>query len=134
MGEEDPSQQRVGEDQLSLVGVAAGEPLGDGIYRCTAFVEKPDSATAARELRTPGLPEGEYLAHCGSFVFAPEIFACLSELASSTKPGAELELADAQSLLLGRTGGDYLLCESPVRVYDVGTPEGYAEAFQAFLI
>ena len=44
----DRVRARLAESQLDVaeVGVAGGEPLGDGIFRCRDFVEKPDLATA----------------------------------------------------------------------------------------
>jgi UTP--glucose-1-phosphate uridylyltransferase len=122
--------QPVDAAELSRVGTVAGEPLGKGVYRCTDFVEKPDAATAAERLRTPGLPEGEYLAHCGLYVFDAAIFDCLRAVAESG-PAGEVELADAQRMLLDRRAGEYRLCRIDGRAYDTGTPGNYAAAFAA---
>ena len=121
--------QPVGPEQLSLVGVAAGRGLGEGVYRCTDFVEKPDSDTARRRLVTADLGEDRFLAHCGIYVLAPEIFDCLAELARADRAaGAEVQLADAQSMLLRRHPQDYYLYRIAGRALDTGTPAGYSAA------
>lgn len=126
--------QPVGEAGLSLVGVAGGVPLGGGVYRCTDFIEKPDLATARRRLRTGGLPAGRFLAHAGVYVFAAEIFDCIEELLSARRrSGAEVQLADAQSILLTRHPEDYYLMKISGQAYDTGTPAGYAATWKAFL-
>ena len=124
--------QTVGPDELALVGVAAGEPLGERVYRCAAFVEKPDLATARRRLTTPGLGTGRFLAHCGIYAFAPEIFNCLEGVRARLSAGEELQLAEAQAMLLARRPRDYYLIEIAGRAYDTGTPLGYAAAQAAF--
>jgi UTP--glucose-1-phosphate uridylyltransferase len=124
--------QAVGAEQLPYVGTVGGEPIGPSVYKCTAFVEKPDLATARQRLRTPGLAEGEYLAHCGIYAFTPEIFDCLSWLASADRPaGQELGLADAQSILLKRHPDSYYLYRIDGKAYDIGIPANYAAALEA---
>jgi len=123
--------QTVSEEMLQFVGIARGEPLGRDLYRCTGFAEKPSPPWAQRALRTPGLSEGEYLAHAGIYIFTAEIFDCLDEVAASLPSEAELELADAQSLLLSRHPLDYYLYRLVGRTLDTGNPTGYARAIQA---
>ena len=124
--------QTVGPDELPRVGTARGEPLADRVYRCTRFVEKPTPAEADRDLVTPHLPKNRYLAHCGIYGFTPEIFACLAEVArAGSQPGHEVQLADAQSLLLERHSRDYHQLHLAGRAYDTGTPAGYARTFAA---
>ena len=121
--------QPVGPEQLSLVGVAAGVGVGERIYRCTDFVEKPDPDTARARLTTAELGPDRFLAHCGLYVLTPEIFDCLSELARADRAaGDEVQLADAQSMLLRRHREDYYLCRIAGRALDTGTPTGYAAA------
>jgi len=95
-------------------------------------VEKPDQDTARRLLRTNGLPEGRYLAHCGIYLFDAEIFDCLEEeqfqVESSQK---ELELAAAQLALLRRHPESYNLYHIEGKAYDTGNPEGYLRALGA---
>ena len=51
---------------------------------------------------------------------------------AATRPGGrELQLADAQSLLLERHREDYYLLHVRGRSWDMGTPAGYARAFAA---
>ena len=121
----------VGPEALGLVGVARGEPIRGNVFRCTHFVEKPDLAVARKLLRSPGLPEDQFLAHCGIYLFTSEIFQCLADLAAKLPEGKELQLADAQSLLLKRRPNDYYLVRIAGRALDTGTPETYAAALEA---
>ena len=125
--------QPVGADQIGQVGVPKGQPLGGGLYRCDDFVEKPDLATADSRLHTPGLVDGQFLGHCGIYVFTPEIFDCLGELApEAARESRELSLADAQSLLLAGHPERYFLYQIKGRAYDTGTPANYVKAVAAF--
>jgi UTP--glucose-1-phosphate uridylyltransferase len=121
--------QPVGTEELAKVGAGRGEPIEDRLYRCTDLVEKPDAATARARLVTPGLDADRFLAHAGIYVFTGEILRILTELSSLDRPGREeIELTDAQSLLLARYGESYFLYRIAGRAYDTGTPSGYAEA------
>ncbi len=125
--------QTISATELSKVGVAGGIRIQQDTYRCTCFVEKPDIDTARRKLRTDGLPKDTFLAHSGIYIFTPEIFECIEEVAvAAEKTAGEIELADAQSLLLTRRPKKYLLHNISGRAYDVGNPAGYAEAQVAF--
>jgi len=125
--------QDVGPDQLHLVGVGAGEPITERVYRCTDFVEKPDPATARDRLTTPGMPPDRFLAHAGIFAVAWEIFDCLAELeAHGRTTRGEIQFADALSVLLGRHPDGYYLYRIDGRAYDTGTPACYAAAQAAF--
>ncbi len=121
--------QTVNRSQLHLVGVCRGEPMREGLYRCTDIVEKPTDAEAG-QLDTPGLAEGEFLAHAGIYVFTDEIFDCLAPLVSARAQGQEVGLTEAQQALLARHGESYLLCRIAGRCLDVGTPAGYAAAVE----
>lgn len=124
--------QTVDSSQLRLVGVCRGEPVADRLYRCTAVAEKPDAA-AAKELVSPGLPEGQYLAHAGIYVFTSEIFDCLDPLVAARAEGSEVGLTEAQQTLLARHQDDYMLYHIEGRTLDVGTPAGYAAAQAAMV-
>lgn len=121
--------QGVGAGELARVGAVRGDAMDAGVYRCTHFVEKPRTGEQRAALVTPGLDEGTYLAHCGIYAFTAEIFDCLAEAAAAGAP-RELELADAQSLLLERHPRDYYLLRIAGRSLDVGTPDGYAATFE----
>ena len=125
--------QTVPIDELSRVGVATGSLIQPHTYRCTYFVEKPDPATAWEKLATEGLPEGSFLAHCGIYVFSREMFNCLSQVRrSSHRTNKEVELADAQTILLKKYPERYFLHEVRGRAYDIGTPSGYSCTQAAF--
>jgi len=125
--------QLVSAYELPRVGVAAGIPIQQDIYQCTDFVEKPDLLTARQRLVTAGLPKDIFLAHCGIYIFGPEIFDCLSEVSSKTRDAdGEIELADAQAVLLKKYPEEYFLYKIAGRAYDTGTPIGYATAQSAF--
>ncbi|MFP4053277.1 MAG: sugar phosphate nucleotidyltransferase [Phycisphaerae bacterium] len=125
--------QTVGEQELAKVGVCAGEPLDGRVYRCRALAEKPSLQQARRELATPGLPEGTWLAHNGLYAFSAEIFDCLREIAEQDSGEGELELAAAQQRLLQLHPGDYLLHRSAGVAMDTGSPPGYLRAFASLL-
>ena len=120
-------------EELSKVGAATGIEIQQNIYRCIDLVEKPDLATAREKLVTDGLLPDTFLAHCGIYIFSPEIFACLQQLSNMIKtPDKEIELAEAQALLLKKSPEKYFLYKIAGRAYDIGTPAGYAEAQAAF--
>ncbi len=124
--------QTVDEAELPRVGTAAGEEIGDRLYRCTAFIEKPKVEQARAKLRMPNLPQGQYLAHAGIYVFTPEVVECLSRLAAGTRPaGAEIQLVDAQLMLLQRHPQQYYLYHIDGRAYDTGTPTNFLLAQKA---
>ncbi len=125
--------QPVPEDELSKVGVASGNQIGQDVYRCRRFIEKPDPVLARSELVTAGLADNTYLGHCGIYVFTREIFECIEQAcASARQAGKEVELADAQTLLLEKYPERYYLYKIAGAAYDLGTPSGYAEAQSVF--
>lgn len=124
--------QAVPEAELCRVGTAAGDPISDRVYCCGAFVEKPSIDIARARLRTSGLADGQYLGHCGIYVFQSAVFDCLREIAGTQLPDRELELADAQSLLLERFGESCFLFHISGQALDVGSPRGYLKAQKVF--
>lgn len=117
--------QAVDEAGLALVGVCRGELLGDNVYRCTKIIEKPAPDAASKQLVTPGIAKGNYLAHNGIYLLGGEIIGCLRELVADGCDG-ELGLTDAQQLLLKRHDERYYLKLTAGLTCDVGTPAGYA--------
>ena len=125
--------QEVSKDELSKVGVAKGVPIGQDLYRCSCIVEKPDLSTAREKLVTDGLGEDTFLGHCGIYIFSPEIFDCIAQVSTTAQKRAkEVELADAQALLLKKYPERYYLYKIAGRAYDLGTPGGYADAQTVF--
>ena len=122
----------VDEAVIHTMGVATGASAEERVFRCTEFVEKPDQDIARRLLRTKGLPNNRYLAHCGIYIFDPEIFDCLEEEGVQVeRSGKELELATAQLSLLQRHPESYYLYRIEGKAYDMGNPGGYLRAFGA---
>ena len=125
--------QTVSKDELSKVGVSSGAKIGQNLYRCKHFIEKPDLPSARAKLITDGLSVDTFLAHCGIYIFSPEIFYCIEQVNDiAQKEGNEVELADAQKLLLKKYPDKYYLYRISGRAYDVGTPKGYADAQTVF--
>ncbi len=127
--------QTVGPEDLSRVGVLAGDPLpGDEqTFRCTAIAEKPTLRTARKMLVTPTLGKDRFMAHAGIYAFTPEIFDCLDELAATLgDERGEVELTAAQEILLRRRPGDCYFRLVEGDPMDTGTPQGYAAAFERF--
>jgi UTP--glucose-1-phosphate uridylyltransferase len=123
----------VPKDELSKVGVASGVQIRQDIYRCTHFVEKPDLATARAKLVTAGLVEDTFLTHCGIYIFTPAVFDCIAQVsATAQKEAKEVELADAQALLLEKYPEQYYLYKIAGRAYDLGAPAGYTDAQAVF--
>jgi UTP--glucose-1-phosphate uridylyltransferase len=134
--------QPVGPEELPKVGTAGGEAilprpgldaqLASRIYRCRSFIEKPRLDLARQELRTPGLGEDQFLAHCGIYIFTAELFDCLARLAVQDRPmGQEIQLAEAQEMLLELHPENYHLYRIAGRAFDTGVPQGYLAAQDA---
>ena len=123
------SVSRVPEAQLYRYGTLAGTLLPGTqppVYKLRALSEKPTAEYARAHLRTPGVPEGEYLVHFGTHAFPPLIFECLEHLMThDQRVKGEIQLTSAQELLLER--GQYLACEVVGIRYDMGIPEGLIE-------
>jgi UTP--glucose-1-phosphate uridylyltransferase len=126
--------KRTPERLLHQFGTVRGEPVteaGDapeasGTYRVTAMVEKPTVERALAELRTPGLPLGEYLCFFGMHIFTPAIFDHLGyNIAHGIREKGEFQLTSAQARLAEHA--EYLAYEAHGERYDMGVPFGLAE-------
>ena len=125
--------QPVPESELSKVGVASGDQIEQDVYRCRRFIEKPDPDVARSQLITAGLAENKYLGHCGIYVFTREIFGCIEQAGAIARDaGKEVELADAQGLLLEQYPEQDYLYKISGQAYDLGTPIGYSDAQSVF--
>jgi len=100
------------------------------IFRATEFIEKPTPDQARERLVTPGLPDGQFLAHAGIYAFTSEIFSPLAHVRPDRT--GEIPFAAAQQLFLERHPKDYLLCQILGQAHDLGHPAGYAAAQAAF--
>lgn len=104
-------------EKLSRYGIVGGETVDARITRLTAMVEKPEPNEA------PG-----NLAINGRYLLSPDVFRYLREGKRGT--GNEIQLTDAIAQLLSETDL-YAYAYDGTR-YDIGTPEGYVEAVNAF--
>lgn len=126
------SVSHVPERDLYRFGTLAGVPVPPlspdqpPVYEISAIAEKPTIEYARTHLRTPGLPEDEYLCFFGIHAFTPAIFDCLGYLIEhDLRQRGEIQLTSAQALLFERER--YLVCEVAGVRYDMGIPEGLIE-------
>ena len=111
---------------LAGVPVAPVSPGEPPVYAISAIAEKPTVEYARAHLRTPGLPDDEYLCFFGIHAFTPAIFDCLGYLIEhDLRQRGEIQLTSAQALLFERER--YLVCEVAGVRYDMGIPEGLIE-------
>jgi UTP--glucose-1-phosphate uridylyltransferase len=125
--------QMTPEALLGLFGTIRGTPVDGarGLYRAEQIVEKPSVEVARRELATPGLPAGQYLAHFGQHIFSPQIFESLEYLIrNDIREKGEFQLTAAQEHLRQQTG-DYRVLVARGRRYDAGIPYGLLETQMA---
>lgn len=130
------SVMRTPEASLFRYGILAGRPLPDTappVYEIVTMAEKPTVEFAHAHLQTPGLPDGDYLAHFGIHAFTPAIFDCLAYLIENNqRERDEFQLTSAQVLLQERER--YLLCEVAGERLDMGNPEGLMETQLALVL
>lgn len=123
------SVARTPEVNIPRFGTVGGCPIpgtNPPVYEIAAMVEKPTEDYARRHLRTPGLPNGEYLCFFGIHVFTPTMFECLQHLIDNDiRVKGEIQLTSAQALLRERER--YLVSEVQGVRYDMGIPEGLVE-------
>lgn len=113
---------------VSHHGIAGGKELEAGIFELNQLLEKPDPEVAPA-LYSHGGSRLPYHALADRYLFSPEIFPCLHQLASNDDTKCELthamELLREKSGMLGVTWfGEKL---------DVGNPEGLAESNRIFI-
>ncbi len=121
---------------LPRVGVMQGKPVDGepGLYQALQIVEKPSLEQARRDLITPGLPPGCWLAHFGSYAFSPAIFAVLDDFVEhDIRRQGEIQMTDAQERL--RAGGaPYFGLVIDGVAYDAGIGDGWFAAQQAMTV
>ena len=107
----------VGDEAVSSYGIVCGTELENGIIEVTDVIEKPDP----RE--TPSR-----LAVAARYVLGPSVFAALRDTVPDAR--GEVQLADGLRAVLHEGGR---IVAVPLgrgeRRYDIGTVEGYCEAF-----
>ena len=119
----------VAEAEVPRYGIIAGVPVDAAeppVYQIRAMAEKPSVEQARSSLRTPGLPDDQYLSFFGIHAFTPGIFDCLAYLIQNDlRQRGEIQLTSAQALLFERER--YLLTALRGKRYDMGIPEGLIE-------
>ena len=123
------SVAHVREEIINRLGIVTGHRLGEtipAVYEIDNMVEKPALDYARQHLRTPGLPDGEYLGFFGIHVFPPVIFECLQHLIDhDLRYKGEIQMTSAQEIL-SKTQR-YLVCEVLGERFDMGVPDGLVE-------
>ncbi len=105
--------QEVPRDEVGSYGVIAGESIGEGIYRVSDMVEKPDPADAPSNL-----------AIIGRYILTPDIF----EIIENTKPGANGEIQITDALQEQARQGNVIAYKFQGRRFDCGSVPGFVEA------
>ncbi len=125
--------QRTDESQLHLFGTVRGEPVLDeaDTYKIMNFGEKPDPVFASQNLRTPGLPENEYLCVFGQYVLQSAIFDALDYLVENDiRESGEIQLTSAFEIARERV--EYYAYETKGLRCDTGVPEEYVRTMGRF--
>lgn len=125
--------QRTDESQLHLFGTVRGEPVSEepDTYRIMKFSEKPDPVFASQNLRTPGLPENEYLCVFGQYVLQSGIFDALDYLVKNdVRESGEIQLTGAFEL--ARERSEYYAYETKGLRCDTGVPAEYVRTMGRF--
>ena len=112
--------QRLPREEVVHYGVIAAEPLGDGVHRVRAIVEKPSLEEAPSDLAT-----------VGRYVLTADVWPLLER----TPPGAngEMQLTDTLAMLL-EAGQPLFACEFEGERFDTGRPLGLLEASLALAL
>jgi len=120
------SVERIPESDIKRYGTAAGEPVvgtSPPLYVMRTMAEKPTLEFARANLRTPGLPDNEYLCVYGVHALTPDIFDCLDYLVKhDIRQNGEIQFAAAQKMLAEQR--KYVLAELSSHQHDMGIPEG----------
>lgn len=106
-------------------GVKLAASESSDVYKAEQIAEKPTPEYAQAHLRTPGLPDGQYLAHFGMHAFPPDLFDKLKFLIDhNTLVDGEIQLTSAEELLL-RDYPQYIALPIAGKRLDMGQPVGY---------
>jgi UTP-glucose-1-phosphate uridylyltransferase/mevalonate kinase len=122
------------ENMIANFGTATGEWLpdqGTSLMNMTEFAEKPTTDYARNNLRTRGLPEGEYLTVFGQYVIKPQIFDYLEEnIEHNVRERGEFQLTSALDRLRREDGFLGLVVDG--QRFDIGLPEHYLQTIASF--
>ncbi|HHN65930.1 MAG TPA: UTP--glucose-1-phosphate uridylyltransferase GalU [Nitrospirae bacterium] len=111
--------EEVPREEIHRYGVIQGEADGDGVYRITDFVEKPEPEQAPSNL-----------AIIGRYILTPDIFRILERMRPGR--GGEYQLTDAlKGLLKKRSVYGYVFRG---RRYDAGDKFGFLKATVSFAL
>lgn len=124
--------KRTPEADISSFGVVNGVWLEeDRVLNITEFAEKPTLDYARVKLRTPRIPEGEYLTVFGQYIIKPEIFDILeTSIRNNLRERGEFQLTPALDRLRQMDGFHGLMIDG--RRFDIGIPEHYLQTLQEF--
>jgi len=124
--------RRTQEDEIGNFGTATGVwAEEDSLINVTEFAEKPTLDYARSNLRTPGLPEDEYLTVFGQYIIKPQLFDYLEEhISNNVRERGEFQLTSALDRLRREDGFLGLILDG--QRYDIGLPEHYLETLQTY--
>lgn len=114
--------------QLHLFGTLTGKRIMNDppLYEISRIIEKPDPATARKELVTEGLPDDTFLTFFGMHILTPAIFKVLqSHIENNVRSKGEIQLTTAQAELADTEGA--FAQEIRGKRLDMGNPLGYIE-------
>lgn len=124
--------RRTPEDEIGNFGTATGVWTEENLLiNVTEFAEKPTLDYARSNLRTPGLPENEYLTVFGQYIIKPQLFDYLEEhITNNVRERGEFQLTSALDRLRREDGFLGLILDG--QRYDIGLPEHYLETLQTY--
>ncbi len=124
--------RRTPEDEIGNFGTATGVWTEENLLiNVTEFAEKPTLDYARSNLRTPGLPEDEYLTVFGQYIIKPQLFDYLEEhITNNVRERGEFQLTSALDRLRREDGFLGLILDG--QRYDIGLPEHYLETLQTY--
>jgi UTP-glucose-1-phosphate uridylyltransferase/mevalonate kinase len=124
--------RRTPESEIGNFGTVTGVWIEEhSLINVIEFAEKPTSDYARNNLRTPGLPESEYLTVFGQYIIKPQLFDYLEEhIVNNVRERGEFQLTSALDRLRREDGFLGLVIDG--QRYDIGLPEHYLETLQAF--
>jgi UTP-glucose-1-phosphate uridylyltransferase/mevalonate kinase len=124
--------RRTPESAIGNFGTVTGVWIEEhSLINVIEFAEKPTLDYARNNLRTPGLPDGEYLTVFGQYIIKPQLFDYLEEhIVNNVRERGEFQLTSALDRLRREDGFLGLIIDG--QRYDIGLPEHYLETLRAF--